>query len=79
MPFDLIRVTRYALKITEMRYLSGTVAIIPGNLRASWWNHATCHALLDCTKVKISRHKQCKTGEIQPFTCKMAKQAFVGL
>ena len=79
MPFDLIRVTLYALKITEMQYLCGTVAIIPGNLRASWWNHATCHALLECTKVKISRHKQCKTGEIQPFTCKMAKQALVGL
>ena len=37
------------------------------------------HVLLDCTKLKTSRCKQCKTGEVQPFTCKTAKQAFVGL
>ena len=37
------------------------------------------HALSDCTKLKTSPHKQCKTGEIQAFVCIMAKQAFVGL
>ena len=31
------------------------------------------------TLYKTSRHKQCKTGEIQSFTCKTAKQAFVEL
>ena len=29
MLFDLIRVTHYTLKITRIRYLCGTVAIIP--------------------------------------------------
>ena len=33
--FDLICVISYGSKITGMRYLCGTVAIIPGNLRAS--------------------------------------------
>ena len=32
MPFDLIHVMHFALKITSMRYLCETVAIIPGNL-----------------------------------------------
>ena len=30
-------------------------------------------------EAKTSCHKQCKTGEMQPFTCQAAKQAFVGL
>ena len=61
MPFDLIRVTHYTLKITGMRYLCGTVAA------TSEPASGTCHTLLDCTKLKTSHHKHCKTGEIQPF------------
>ena len=66
-------VTRYALKITYMQYLCVTVAM-PGNPWGSWRNHVTCHAFLDCTKLKTSHCNQHKL-----FPCKTAKQVFVGL
>ena len=49
MPFDLIRVTRYALKITDMRYLCGTVVIIPDNFFSFFFIFFYENKFVQCT------------------------------
>ena len=41
--FALIHVMSYAYKITSMQYLCGTVAIIPGSLRAIVESYSLTH------------------------------------